>query len=29
MSVRYELRNHVATITLDRPDVMNAIDLAT
>src|SRR5258706_5014635 len=29
MSVRLEQRDHVATITLDRPDVMNAIDLAT
>jgi len=27
--VRYERRDHVATITLDRPDVMNAVDLAT
>ena len=29
MTVRYEKHDHVATITLDRPDVMNAIDLAT
>lgn len=29
MSVRFELKDHVATITLARPEVMNAIDLAT
>ena len=29
MSVRYELRDHVARVTIDRPDVLNAIDAAT
>ena len=29
MSVRYEVADHVATVTLARPEVMNAIDLAT
>ncbi len=29
MSVRFEVSNHVATVTIDRPDVLNAIDLAT
>jgi enoyl-CoA hydratase/carnithine racemase len=29
MSVRFEVRDHVATLTIDRPDVLNAIDLAT
>lgn len=29
MSVRFEVADHVATVTLARPDVMNAIDLAT
>ena len=29
MSVRFEVADHVATITIARPDVMNAIDLAT
>ena len=29
MSVRYQVADHVATVTLARPDVMNAIDLAT
>lgn len=29
MSVRFELKDHVATITLTRPEVMNAVDLAT
>ena len=29
MSVRYEVAEHVASITLARPEVMNAIDLAT
>jgi len=29
MSVRYEVADHVASITLARPEVMNAIDLAT
>ena len=29
MSVRYDLHDHVATLTIDRPDVLNAIDLAT
>ncbi len=28
MSVRYELRDHVARVTIDRPDVLNAIDAA-
>ena len=28
MSVRLELRDHVATVTIDRADVLNAIDLA-
>jgi enoyl-CoA hydratase/carnithine racemase len=28
MSVRFEVRDHVATLTIDRPDVLNAIDLA-
>jgi dehydration protein DpgD len=27
--VRYEKRNHVAYVTLDRPDVLNAMDLRT
>ena len=27
MSVRFEVRDHVATVTIDRPDVLNAIDL--
>ena len=29
MSVLYEVRDFVATVTIDRPDVLNAIDLAT
>jgi enoyl-CoA hydratase/carnithine racemase len=29
MSVGFEVRDHVATVTIDRPDVLNAIDLAT
>ena len=29
MSVRYDVADHVATVTLARPEVMNAIDLAT
>ncbi|HEY6354547.1 MAG TPA: enoyl-CoA hydratase-related protein [Burkholderiaceae bacterium] len=29
MSVRFDVADHVATVTLARPDVMNAIDLAT
>ena len=29
MSVRFEVADHVATVTLARPDVLNAIDLAT
>ena len=29
MSVIYEVANHVATVTIDRPDVLNAVDLAT
>ena len=29
MSVQFEVRDHVATVTIDRPDVLNAIDLAT
>ena len=29
MTVRYELRDHVARITIDRPDVLNAIDART
>lgn len=29
MSVRFEVADHVATVTLARPDVMNAVDLAT
>ena len=29
MSVDFKLANHVATVTIDRPDVLNAIDLAT
>ncbi|ABM59223.1 enoyl-CoA hydratase-related protein [Verminephrobacter eiseniae] len=29
MSARLELAGHVATVTIDRPQVMNAIDLAT
>ncbi|MEJ8853175.1 enoyl-CoA hydratase-related protein [Variovorax robiniae] len=28
-SVRYEVANNVATVTIDRPDVLNAIDLPT
>ena len=28
MSVRLEVADHVATVTIDRPEVMNAIDLA-
>ena len=28
MSVRLEVVDHVATVTIDRPEVMNAIDLA-
>jgi crotonobetainyl-CoA hydratase len=27
--VRYEVASHVATVTIDRPQVMNAVDLAT
>ena len=26
MSVRYEVRDHVATVTIDRPEVLNAVD---
>jgi enoyl-CoA hydratase/carnithine racemase len=29
MSIDFTLANHVATVTIDRPEVMNAIDLAT
>ena len=29
MTVRFDVADHVATITIARPDVMNAIDLAT
>jgi crotonobetainyl-CoA hydratase len=29
VSVRLEVADHVATVTIDRPEVMNAIDLAT
>jgi crotonobetainyl-CoA hydratase len=29
MSVIYEVANHVATVTIDRPDVLNAVDLPT
>jgi len=29
MSVIYELKDHVATVTIDRPEVMNAVDLPT
>ena len=29
MSVHLRIENHVATVTLARPDVLNAVDLAT
>ena len=29
MSVTYELHDHVARVTIDRPDVLNAIDAST
>lgn len=29
MTVQLEIRDHVATVTLNRPDAMNAVDLAT
>src|SRR6478735_9563097 len=29
MSVIYEVSNHVATVTIDRPEVLNAVDLTT
>jgi len=29
MSIDFKLADHVATVTIDRPEVMNAIDLAT
>ena len=29
MSVRYELHEHVARVTIDRPEVRNAVDAAT
>ncbi len=29
MSVRYELYDHIARVTIDRPDVLNAIDAST
>jgi enoyl-CoA hydratase/carnithine racemase len=29
MTVNYELSGHIATITLDRPDALNSIDLDT
>ena len=29
MSIHFEVRDFVATVTIDRPDVLNAIDLAT
>jgi crotonobetainyl-CoA hydratase len=29
MPVHFELRDHVARVTIDRPDVMNAVDAAT
>lgn len=29
MSVLFEVVDHVATVTIDRPDVLNAVDLAT
>jgi len=29
MSVRFEVADHVATVTIDRPEVLNAVDLPT
>lgn len=29
MSILFEVANHVATVTIDRPEVMNAVDLPT
>ena len=29
MSVRYELRGHIAVVTIDRPEVRNAVDVPT
>ncbi|MDZ4358955.1 MAG: enoyl-CoA hydratase-related protein, partial [Variovorax sp.] len=29
MSVLYEVVDHVATVTIDRPEVLNAVDLPT
>ena len=29
MSVLYEVADHIATVTIDRPDVLNAVDLPT
>ena len=29
MTVLYKLENHVATVTLARPEALNAVDLAT
>ena len=29
MTVRYELHDHIARVTIDRPDVRNAIDVST
>jgi len=29
MTVQLEIRDHVATVTLNRPEAMNAVDLAT
>jgi Enoyl-CoA hydratase/isomerase len=29
MNVKYESSNHIATVTIDRPDALNSIDIAT
>ena len=29
MPVHFEIRDHVAHVTLDRPEVLNAVDAAT
>jgi len=29
MTVVYQVKNHVARVTIDRPQVMNAVDAAT